>query len=477
LVHDETLFRDPIEAATTPRLSGPDRARPAEEEWLPAAGSILADRYRIGAVIGAGGMGSVVRAERVLLGEAVAVKFLHPRLAADPESRERFLREAKATSRIKNEHVVRIIDVGATNDGLPYMVMDLLEGNDLADVVARGPLAMSDAVDYVLQACEALVEAHAVGIIHRDIKPSNLWLTRRSDGTALVKVLDFGISKLSPSGVDSKLTETSAVFGSPTYMSPEQIRSSKKVDSGTDVWSLGVVLHELLTQRLPFEAETSAGVLAGISADPPIKLRSVWRDAPPELEGAILACLEKDVGRRASLAELALLLRPMASPIGAVAAARLGRMGPPGDVRPLPSWSPAQAFGVTEGSLAFATNANQRATRLRSMRVAGVVAFVLMALGVAAFTLTRGQPTAVASSQPTAASTPPLPPLPPTPQTAEPAMPPVASIASGRPGTVTASTIRTAQPRGTKVPALGSAPATSRLFFTPPTSSTADGRK
>lgn len=343
----------------------------------------------MGDLLGAGGMGAVFRAERIALNEPVAIKFLHPKLALDKDAIARFIREAQATSRIKNEHVVRILDVGSTENGLPFLVMDLLEGRDLGDVAEQGPLSITDAVDFVLQAAEALAEAHALGIVHRDIKPANLWLGRRSDGSPLVKVLDFGISKLAPTaGGDSKLTETSAVFGSPTYMSPEQIRSSKKVDARTDVWSLAVVLYELLTGRQPFEAETSGGVLASISADPPIPFLPRRPDSPPALDRAILACLEKDVSRRASLAALATMLMPMASPAGVLSAERVIRTGQPGlpfqdGSIQVPAASSAQAleaFARTEPLLS--EEAGGAGGRRSARAVWGVALGVGIALGV-----------------------------------------------------------------------------------------------
>ena len=409
MADEETQYRQTDGGSTAPMNGG---TRSADAGWLPPLGFILAGRYKLGDVIGAGGMGAVVRAERLLLGGSVAVKFLHPRLAKEGESNERFLREAMATSRIENEHVVRILDVGTTDDGLPFMVMDLLEGNDLGDVLSHGPLAVTDAVDYILQVCEALAEAHALGIVHRDIKPSNLWLTRRFDGSALVKVLDFGISKLSHAdGGDSKLTETSAVFGSPTYMSPEQIRSAKRVDARTDVWSLGVVLHELLTLRQPFEAESVAGVLAAISADAPVALRSVRADAPPELESAILACLEKDLARRATLAQLATLLRPMASAAGAVSAERVARTAPGASMRP-PAPSSTHAFAATEPTLSSAKTQSM-SVRRSTVRFAPFAVVAVLGLATLAVRLRKPAPSTpggstaqpeVSSTQPTAAA-------------------------------------------------------------------------
>lgn len=345
----------------------------------------MGGRYRVRRVIGRGGMGAVVAAEHVTLGEAIAIKFLHPKLARDSASVERFFREAKAATRIKSEHVVRVLDVGQTEAGIPFIVMELLSGADLGQILARGPLGVTDAVDFLLQAGEALAEAHAAGIVHRDLKPSNLWLAARPDGSPLVKVLDFGISKLSAHAPgDPKLTETQSTFGSPTYMSPEQIRSAKKVDHRTDVWALGVVLHELLTGTLPFEADTVSGVLAAVSADPPVPLRALRPDAPPEVEAAILACLQKDLSRRCgSVAELAQLLAPFASQHGKISADRISRIGGP-SVSLLPPAASSGSFsvgGVTQGTFSTAApRPSARKSPLFGIALGMGLALVLIAL-------------------------------------------------------------------------------------------------
>ena len=247
-------------------------------------------------------MGTVFAARHLELGDTVAVKVLQSESAfatLEAEHLERFLREARLSAKIKNEHVVRVIDVARGKSGAPpYIVMELLDGIDLGDLLrSLGRIRIPDAVDYVLQACEALAEAHALGIVHRDLKSSNLHVSKRADGSPLVKVLDFGISKMSDDG-DANLTATSAVFGSPAYMSPEQIRSAKHVDARTDVWALDVVLYELLTSELPFRGESAAAMLASISADPYVPLRKHLPDAPEGLERAIHAAFVKDREKR-----------------------------------------------------------------------------------------------------------------------------------------------------------------------------------
>jgi serine/threonine-protein kinase len=334
-----------------PRRTLPPAAPPAEQAWAPRAGDVISGQYVIQRLIGKGGMGAVVAAQQVPNGGHVAIKFLHPRLAGDARATERFFREAKATTLIRSEHVVRVFDVGKSEGGLPYIVMELLEGVDLGRLLDSGPLRIPDAVDFILQAAVGLATAHAAGIVHRDLKPSNLWLSQRPDGSSLVKVLDFGISKLSVDAEeDLKLTETQSIFGSPLYMSPEQIRSAKRVDFRTDIWATGIVLYELLTDALPFDADSAAAALAAITADAPASLVAIRPDAPPALEHAIAYCLEKDVNHRCpTLAELGRLLAPFASPIGRIAAEQLTRIPVPAVTTVAPATSAASLRYLGDG--------------------------------------------------------------------------------------------------------------------------------
>jgi eukaryotic-like serine/threonine-protein kinase len=340
----------------------------------PEVGHVLEERYLLERVIGEGGMGVVYAARHVELGEVVAVKILHPSEAMDDEHLERFLREARLCAKIKNDHVVRVLDVArGTRGGFPpYIVMEFLDGFDLATLIrARGPLPYQEAVDYLLQACEAVAEAHQLGIVHRDLKPSNLLLTKKSDGSPLLKVLDFGISKAhDEQGDNSKLTTTTAVFGSPAYMSPEQIRSAKHVDGRADLWALAVVLFEILTGRLPFVGDTAAAILAGVAADPPLPLTSYCtlpREVGRPLQAAVEACLIKDRDRRCpSVVEMANLLAPFASAAGLRSVESVRRIAtaprpPPGtsssqsrrlpDAPPPPLSSPAEQFADTTTQL------------------------------------------------------------------------------------------------------------------------------
>jgi hypothetical protein len=279
-------------------------------------GDILAEKYRVERILGQGGMGVVVLCEHIELRERVAIKFLLDAPVDNSELCERFVREARAAVKIKSEHVVRVVDVGRLPTGAPYMVMEYLEGEDLSQRLLSGPVAVEDAVDYVIQGCEAMHAAHRLGIVHRDLKPANLFLTQRPDGSSLVKVLDFGISKVKSADPSQlSLTHTQAMMGSPLYMSPEQMRSSKDVSPSADIWSLGVILHELIAGDVPFTGTTFPEVLVQVMSGEPPPLRSLRAEVPEGLEAVVLRCLEKDpADRYSSVAALGVALSPYGSP-------------------------------------------------------------------------------------------------------------------------------------------------------------------
>jgi serine/threonine-protein kinase len=266
-------------------------------------------------VLGAGGMGVVVLAEHIELRERVAIKFLLDDAAEDSELSERFLREARAAVKIRSEHVVRVSDVGRLPSGAPYLVMEYLEGEDLSQRLERGRVPIEDAVDYIIQCCEAMHVAHRAGIVHRDLKPANLFLTQRPDGSSIIKVLDFGISKVGGAeAAQLSLTRTQAMMGSPLYMSPEQMRSSKDVAASTDIWALGVILHELISGDVPFNGGSVTEVLVKVMTDAPPGLRSLRAEVPEALEAVVLRCLAKTpADRYSSVAALAVALTPFAS--------------------------------------------------------------------------------------------------------------------------------------------------------------------
>ena len=275
-------------------------------------GDVVAGKYRVEEILGVGGMGVVVAATHIGLDQRVALKFLLPQGTANADVSARFAREARAAAKIHSDHVAKVIDVGTLPDGAPYMVMEYLDGEDLQAVLSRkGPLPFDVATGYVLEACEAVAEAHAMGIVHRDLKPANLFLAKRRSGTPIVKVLDFGISKSTLSTAQAHLTKTSAVMGSPLYMSPEQMASSKSVDVRSDVWALGVVLYELLAGKLPFTADTMPELVVAVMQRPHEPLDSVRSDVPAGFEAVVARCLEKDASKRyANIGELARALLP-----------------------------------------------------------------------------------------------------------------------------------------------------------------------
>jgi serine/threonine-protein kinase len=301
-------------------------------EGLPREGDIFDGKYRIGAVLGIGGMAAVVAARHLALDEMVAIKVLLPEGSRDPAVVERFLQEGKTAVKIRSEHVVRMIDVGLF-EGRAYIAMEHLDGKDLEALLrAGGPLPVVAAVDMLLQACEAIGEAHALDIIHRDLKPANLFLTHRVDGAPCVKVLDFGISKLprAVSGVDfagAPPTLPATVMGTPQYMSPEQMMSAAAANQRSDIWSLGAILYELLSGQLAFQGATTAEVCARVLQGTPTPLAQLRPEVPSEVVSAIGRCLEKDPSRRfANVAELSRALAPFGSPSARHSAASILRV-------------------------------------------------------------------------------------------------------------------------------------------------------
>jgi serine/threonine-protein kinase len=278
------------------------------------AGEILAGKYRVERVLGSGGMGVVVAAHHLQLDEKVAIKFLLQQALSREAVLARFEREARAAVKIKSEHVARVIDVGRLESGAPYMVMEYLEGGDLrAWLDERGPMSVEQASEFVLQACEAIAEAHTLGIVHRDLKPGNLFCVKRADGLLSIKVLDFGISKVTAgtnSGADFEMTGTTELLGSPVYMSPEQLKSSKEVDARADIWSLGVILFELVSGQLPFTGQSLTELLLTIVSEPTPSLRALCADLPEGFEHVVARCLAKDRDARIQdVAQLAVALR------------------------------------------------------------------------------------------------------------------------------------------------------------------------
>jgi serine/threonine-protein kinase len=311
----------------------PDGQAPGpEDSAIPAPGVVIASKYEVERVLGAGGMGVVVAARHIQLGRRVAIKFMRGQAAHDERAVSRCLREARSAVALSSEHVAKVLDVGTLETGEPYMVMEYLAGVDLGQVLRnQGSLGVADAMSMVMQVCEAIAEAHVLGIIHRDLKPSNLFVTTRRDGTQFVKVLDFGISKTvdfnTPPASRENLTASGLVMGSPGYMSPEQLRSAKGVDARSDIWSLGVILYELLTGEAPFTGETLGDTFARIISENPIPIRQRRRDVPEGLAAVVMRCMERDIDRRIqTVGELAVKLAPFAPPDAAAAAERIARV-------------------------------------------------------------------------------------------------------------------------------------------------------
>lgn len=292
---------------------GSNEADEALETELPVpAGELLAGRYVVERIFAEGGMGIVCLGRHAQLEQPVAIKFLRHALAGKATVVERFLNEGRALAALRSEHVVRVMDVGQLDSGRPYLVMEHLEGIDLGALVARdGPLPVETAVDYALQICEPLAEAHALGIVHRDIKPENLFLWSGGPGKDIVKVLDFGLAKQFGGQRAITMTGPQDSIGSPCYMSPEQITTPQSIDSRTDIWSLGVVLHHLLTDALPFDGASIIEVLSHVLSAAPKSLHEAFpeRDFDSALDAIVTRCLEKKPeARYQTMAEVATAL-------------------------------------------------------------------------------------------------------------------------------------------------------------------------
>jgi serine/threonine protein kinase len=312
----------------------------------PQPGDTIDGKYALIRVLGTGGMGVVFEAEHLRLKQRCAIKMLSPEMLREADIIHRFEREARASALLKSPHVTRVTDVATTAEGVPYIVMELLTGHDLdGELQARGQVPYPLAVDYMLQACAAVAEAHAAGIIHRDLKPGNLFLAQDPDGV-MVKVLDFGISKMMEE--ESKLTSAGMTMGTALYMSPEQIRSAAQVDARSDIWSLGVILYELLCGQTPFTGSLAQLAAAIVSEDAPdIAGRCAL---PPELAAIIHRTLRRAAGERfASVPDLMAALIPFAPPesLGVAVAAQMSRRG---SARQLP------AVSLRASSPAFVTD-------------------------------------------------------------------------------------------------------------------------
>jgi serine/threonine-protein kinase len=320
-------------------------------------GELVAGKFLIDRVLGVGGMGAVFSAIDQATGDTVAIKCLLPIFADNTDVRTRFLREGSATMRLKSPHIAQVSSTGTLDDGVPYIVMEHLDGRDLRTVVrGSGPLDVSTAAAYVGQVCAALSEAHALGIIHRDLKPANLFLTRLPGGAPLIKVLDFGIAKYTSAsllGDQVEMTKTQTVLGSRAYMSPEQMLRPKEVDARADIWSLGVILYFFVTGRNPFTSDTTEGMIMKIVSGAAEPLATQLPDVPEGFDAIVMRCLSKRrEDRFSNVTELARALAPFGRHVPDRATMELdeepGR--PRGVPPPAPSGPTMRGYSVPEPS-------------------------------------------------------------------------------------------------------------------------------
>ncbi len=364
-------------------------------------GDIINEKYRVDRVLGTGGMGMVVEAMHLGLDERVALKFLHREAMMNPDIVQRFELEAKAASKLKSEHIAKVTDVDKRRDGTPYMVMEYLEGRDLATVVEEsGPLRTEEAVEYIIQACEGLAEAHARGIVHRDVKPENLFLvTREADGWKSVKILDFGISKVALVGVAAAIESSKndgAVMGSPYYMSPEQFRPNADIDHRADIWAVGTVLFELLTGTTAFdEVADLVQLFPKIKNEPNRQLLAFRSDAPPGLQDVINKCLQKEPAKRyQNAAELAIALLPFAPKRARVVAERASSLARAAghevtaQIQSVPPPPPSSSLSPGDGSLP-ASAINQQPKQKKSIALYALIGVIAL-LGIGFLALRGG---------------------------------------------------------------------------------------
>lgn len=381
-------------------------------------GDVLGGKYRVVNLIGEGGMGYVMAATHVELGELVALKFLRPEAMQFQELVGRFAREAQAAAKIRSEHVARVYDVGTTPMGVPYIVMEHLQGQDLASLLEDGTrVSVETAVDYVMQACEGLASAHALGIVHRDIKPENLFLTQSGPGApSVIKLVDFGISKVDltlpqPQG-SRAMAQTTTLLGSPRYMSPEQIRNSTQVDGRADIWALGCVLYELFTGHPAYNAPSLMELGAAILGDEPVPVRVLANSVPPELDAVVTRCLQKrPADRFQNVAELAAALLPFGPRRARMFAERcqslLQLIHPELAQLELASLSPpSSTASLTLDQLATSKAISEQPQRRRSTKLVAAALVTAAALGVGVSFSFRGNSASDASGSPVVAAQP-----------------------------------------------------------------------
>lgn len=380
--------------------SPPKLRRDAALRVVPVieSGAIIDSKYRVESSLAQGGMGVIVVARHLQLGHRVAIKLVRAG-ALDASSARRIVREARALALLKSEHVTRVLDVGELDAGDPFIVMELLEGMDLAQLLARsGRLSVADAATFLVQACDAIAEAHAQGIVHRDLKPSNLFLTRRRDGSPFVKLLDFGISTPPVDTSGESLTTALSGLGTPQYMAPEQFLDAHDADPRTDVWALGVVLYHLLTGQHLFKKESAPALQIAIGAAQAPRLRDKLPDAPEALDDLIVACLQKSrEDRLQNVAEFVARLIPYADEDTQKRYAHLASGTPPVEPAIVSHAVTSDVQTVADTRAAWATRRTGEPARARR---AVLVLGVMLAIGavVGGFYYRRPLPSESASS-------------------------------------------------------------------------------
>ncbi|HEY8076253.1 MAG TPA: serine/threonine-protein kinase [Labilithrix sp.] len=347
-------------------------------------GTVVAGKYRVGRVIGSGGMGCVLEATHLSLLQRVAIKVVLDD-GADAEVRARFLREARAAVALTSEHVARVLDVGELDSGGPYIVMEYLDGVTLEDRFAQGPMSVGEVVEIVTQACDALSEAHARGIVHRDVKPANLFLVKKARGQTFVKVLDFGISRVADPrlAVQEGLTGTAAILGTPHYMAPEQMTASRDVDARADVWALGVCIYRALAGRYPFDATTLMELGAQVLATDPRPIVSHRPDIPPALAAIVARCMRRDPRERfATAAELGNAIEAMPGGHTRVLGNQTPSVAPPAPAQtaPLPQ-PPAIPTAMALGGMKPAPSGKGSTSTLVVVGLLGLAVLATMAFG------------------------------------------------------------------------------------------------
>jgi serine/threonine protein kinase len=407
-------------------------------------GRTVGGKYRLVRLIGSGGMGQVYEAQHAGIGRRFAVKLLHQLLADDREVVARFQREAQTAGGLENENIVAVLDSGTAEDGIPFIVMEYLEGEDLARLLVRsGPLSVPRATYVAIQACRGLAAAHARDIVHRDLKPENLFICRRNDGSDQVKLLDFGIAKFH---AGSNLTQTGTTMGTPFYMSAEQARGAKEVDLRSDIYSMGVILYEMLTGAKAHPGDSYNAILYHVLTQEPRPLDEIRPDLPAGLAGVVGKAMAREAeDRYPSAADFISALVPFAGRVVTPSRSQVGLAPVGSETMSSPASLPALPASVATGT------ATARSGRRRVLLWGALAAFMIALAGTAILWLSlkqepeqagvpkpSGPPPTMHPSPPPSTAHPSPPPAPsavaPPPLPAEPPAPPVTGTGGRRPG-------------------------------------------